>query len=127
MGVQEFQRWQLLQRSYILFFDGASKGDPRVAGAGGILLDPKGNLETSFARGLGKATNNQIEACALYQCILLAKEARTKSLIAIGDSNIIINLMVSKSTPFDNNMASITARIQKEIGNLHKVSCYQVS
>lgn len=93
---------------------------------GGILLDPELNLETSFAWGLGKATNNQAKSYALYQGILLAKEAKMKSLIAKGDSSISINLMVSKTTPSYNKLALIIARIQKEIGSLHKVSFYQV-
>jgi hypothetical protein len=62
----------------------------------GVLLNIKGNIEISFAWDLEKATNNQLESYALYQSILLEKESINKSLIVIGDSSTIINIMVSK-------------------------------
>ena len=38
----EFKLWLKAQNSFAFFFDGASKGNPGVAGAGGILLNPEG-------------------------------------------------------------------------------------
>jgi len=32
-----------------------------VAGGGGILINPKGIIETKYDWGLGKRTNNQVE------------------------------------------------------------------
>lgn len=55
----------------------------RVAGAAGIILDPKGQLETTYAWGLGNSTNNQAEAYALIQGLLSINVARTKTLIAM--------------------------------------------
>ena len=57
--------WLQEQNSYSLFFDGASKGNPGVVGAGGILLDPRGQIEKNFAWGLGRKTNNEVESMAL--------------------------------------------------------------
>jgi ribonuclease HI len=75
---------------------------------------------------LGISTNNQAEAYALLQGLLLAKESSIKSLIIIGDSSIIIKSMVMKSIPSDNKLALIIARINKEVNSLHKVSYFQV-
>jgi ribonuclease HI len=61
-------------------------------------LDLERNLEKTYAWGLRKATNNQVEACALYLGIILAEEVSQSSLIFIGDSSTIINLMVSKKS-----------------------------
>ena len=41
----------------------------RVAGAGGILLDPRGQVEQTFAWGLGYRTNNEAKWLALLQGI----------------------------------------------------------
>ena len=57
----DFKAWLRERNSYAFFFYGASKGNPRVAGAGGILLDPRGHVEQTFAWGLGYRTNNEAE------------------------------------------------------------------
>ena len=63
----EFKSWLREKNSFAFFFDGASKGNPRVAGMGGILLDPGGYVEQTFAWGLGNRTNNEAEWLALIQ------------------------------------------------------------
>ena len=42
------------------------KKQPRGARCGGVILDPKGKLETKFAWGMGVNTNNQAKALAIY-------------------------------------------------------------
>jgi ribonuclease HI len=44
-----------------------------VAGAGGVLYGPGGNLESTFAWSIGHSSNNQVEAYALLQGLILAK------------------------------------------------------
>ena len=56
-----------MQKTSILFFDGALKGNPEAAGAAAIVLDPSGQEELHCKWGLWKTTNNQEEAAALYQ------------------------------------------------------------
>jgi len=62
---QDFIKWRSNLEDHCLFFDGASKGNPGIAGAGGILLNPNGNITLSFAWGLGQDPNNKAEALAL--------------------------------------------------------------
>ena len=50
---------------HCLFFDGASKNNPGRAGAGGILLEPRGNNPVTYEWGLGKTSNNKAEAYGL--------------------------------------------------------------
>ena len=50
----------------VLFMDGASKGYPRAAGGGGVIITPEGNLEINFTWGLGLKTNNMAKALALW-------------------------------------------------------------
>jgi ribonuclease HI len=86
-----------------------------VASVGGIIIDPEGHLEMTFAWGLGNSTNNQGEAYAFLQCLRSINEARTKTSIAIGGSSIIINRMISKKTPTNSKITSLIVWIQKEV------------
>jgi hypothetical protein len=88
-----------IQNCHILFFDGASKGNPGEAGAGGVLLYPGGNNVGSFASSLGVATNNQVESYALWQGVSLLLNRNIQQAIIIGDSSLIIRHMVMDSTP----------------------------
>ena len=65
MKEEEFREWKSQRSKHLLFFDGASKGNPRIIGRGGVLLDPNGKLELSYAWGLGVDTNNPEESLAL--------------------------------------------------------------
>ena len=48
-----------------------------VAGAGGILVDPGGQVEQRFAWGLGSRTNNEAEWMALLQGLQLIRDKKT--------------------------------------------------
>jgi ribonuclease HI len=68
MEVGEFKEWISKQSDNILFFDGASKSNPRVVGRGG----GGGNMQTQrsicyqLLMGNQFETNNEAEALALY-------------------------------------------------------------
>lgn len=51
----------LLEES-LLFFDGASKNNPWRAGAGRIIIAPKGEEHVSFEWDLEEESNNRAEA-----------------------------------------------------------------
>jgi len=68
----EFIKWRSALDDHCLFFDGASKGNPGVAGSGGVLLRPRGSSELRFHWGLGIESNNRAKALALWQGLNLA-------------------------------------------------------
>jgi ribonuclease HI len=94
---QEFSDWLLQQQSHYLFFDGASRNNPGIAGAGGILGDPGGNRVIQFAWGLGLASNNLVEAYALWNGLRLAYEEGVRPMIILGDSMLVIRAILKKS------------------------------
>ena len=71
--------------SYAFFFDSASKGNPEVAGVGGILLDPRGQIEQTFAWGLGHRTNNEAEWLALLQGMEILANTDLSRIAIFGD------------------------------------------
>ena len=71
------------------YFDGASRGNPGQAGAGGCLID-EGGVVWECAEYLGTKTNNEAEYTALLR---LLAEARRRGLPEIeirGDSKLVV-------------------------------------
>ena len=60
--------------SGVVFFDGASKGNPGESGAGGLVLSPDSLTKLSFSWGLGSLSNNQAESYSLLMATQIAKE-----------------------------------------------------
>ena len=89
---KEFSEWLQMKNKVSIFFDGASKGNPGKAGAGGLILYPGGKLETNFNWGVGQLTNNQAELYALLKACQLAKAAGRNNLQIFGDFEIIIKI-----------------------------------
>eukprot|EP00253_Pinus_taeda_P008935 PITA_08935 len=100
LTAQEFERWTRNNKYKTLFFDGASKSNPGQAGAGGLIVDETGDNICSYEWSLGERTNNNAEALALYQGLLQLNKLGIKIAMIIGDSAIIICLMVqNQSSP----------------------------
>ena len=66
-----------------------------VAGAGGILLDPGGNIEQSFSWGLGNRTNNEAEWLALLQGLQLLHAKNYWKVLIFGDSKHVISKLIN--------------------------------
>jgi ribonuclease HI len=81
---------------YKLFFDGCSKGNPGLAGAGAVIYmnDVEIWSGTSF---VGKyATNNEAEYTGIILGLEKAIDLNIKSLLVKGDSQLVINQMTGK-------------------------------
>jgi ribonuclease HI len=87
---------------------------------------PRGNQALSFHWSLGIATNNQVEAYALYQGLLLAKILSIHSLSVIGDSKIIINHARKGSHPPNIHLKAILQRISAIIKHFSNISLFHV-
>ena len=57
-----------------MFFDGASKGNPRRAGGGGVVINLGGKVETKYYWNIGYDSNNMAEAYGLWQGLKQVKE-----------------------------------------------------
>ena len=49
---KEFIKWRSSLEDHYLFFDGASKGNPGVAGGGGVIMSSNGGSAVIFLWGL---------------------------------------------------------------------------
>ena len=66
-----------------------------MAGAGGILLEPGGQIEHTFAWGLGTRTNNEAEWLALLQGLQLLQEKQYQKVLIFGDSKHVISKLIN--------------------------------
>ena len=69
-----------------------------MAGAGGILLDPRGHVEQTFAWGLGYRTNNEAEWLALLQGMKILANKDLSKIAIFGDSRHVIYKMLNGYT-----------------------------
>ena len=81
--------------SAAIFFDGASKGNPGILGAGGFVTSFDGLVEFSFRWGLEIMSNNQDECYNLLMVIQVAKENVFKSIQVFDDSEMLIKALNS--------------------------------
>lgn len=58
-------------RSWLVYADGASRGNPGAASIGAVVYDEKGREAATVSRRLGRATNNEAE----YQAAIAGLEA----------------------------------------------------
>ena len=73
----------------IIYFDGASRGNPGKAGAGIWITDGEGRKVSEVSRYLGHKTNNQAEYWALLLGLREAKRLGRKSLHIFTDSELV--------------------------------------
>jgi ribonuclease HI len=113
-SVDSFTNWWRTKNLTTIFFDGASKGNPGNAGAGGVIYSPDGTLRDCFCWGLGQKTNNQAEILGLLRACLIVREKGDKDLQVFGDSELLIKKLNSKDL-FNN------ASLNKMLGRLKRI------
>eukprot|EP00253_Pinus_taeda_P010228 PITA_10228 len=122
----EFIKWRSALEDHYLFFDGASKGNPGIAGSGGVLLNPGGFTEMRFHSGLGIETNNRAEALALWQGLNLAINRNILSLFVFGDSRLIIQDLLFPKTPHQVHLAPIIKKIRLLLPKFNKIAFFHI-
>ena len=73
-----------------LNFDGASQGNPGLAGIGGILKNSKGEIQHIYSRALGEGTNNEMEFAVLEQGLRILGKLQAGTAVVEGDSQLAI-------------------------------------
>jgi ribonuclease HI len=74
---------------FVLHIDGASKGNPGMAGAGVLVTNGSGRKLAEISRYLGHKTNNEAEYWALLLGLREARRLGGESLHILTDSELI--------------------------------------
>ena len=110
----------------VIFFDGASKGNPGVSGAGGLVLSRDRLTKFSFCWGLGSLSNNQAESYSLLMAIHIAKENGYKTIQIFGDSELLIKVL-NNGGHFNNYALNILLqRIQARLKEFDMVESFHI-
>lgn len=97
---EKFDNWIGNCNIFHLFFDEASKSNPSIAGAGGLISNANGDCILHYEWGLEKISNNRDEVLALLQGLIQLSKLGIKKVNVFGDSSVMIRLMVyQQSTP----------------------------
>ncbi len=73
-----------------LYSDGAARGNPGLAGAGAVLVEPSGQVIDRLGKFLGVQTNNFAEYTALLLGLRRAKELGVAEVEVFADSELMI-------------------------------------
>ena len=112
--------------SAAIFFDGASKGNPGVSGAGGVIFFPGRLIHLRFSWGLGSMMNNQAECYSLLMAIQLVKGKGFKSIKIFGDSEMLVKTLNTTVT-FNNSLLNvILQRIKTTLKDFDSVESYHI-
>ena len=90
MSTEDLSKWKNNLGFSSLSFDGASKGNPGIASAGGVIFDHKGIKQQEYAWGIGRETNNGTEWYALIKGLEVTREMGIEEMNVIRDSLIVI-------------------------------------
>jgi len=79
--------------TYILQFDGGSRGNPGPAGIGVTISDSSGKALYELGEYLGRCTNNVAEYTALVRGLAAAKTIGIRKLLVRADSELVVRQM----------------------------------
>jgi ribonuclease HI len=114
-----------LQRNS-LFFEKASKGNTGEAGGGGLIIDPEEIKVISYSWGIGKDTNNIVEALALWEGLSQAQLRNITDLNVFGDSRIIIQALSCKNLTKHMRLRQILQKIRLLMSTFRSIHLFQI-
>ena len=91
----------------------------------GIIFDFGGKIETTYAWGLGRKTNNEAEWLALFLGIVLVQKENINKIIVFGDSKQFIQKMRNGRNVVATNCNRLYNQIIGMISNL-QVTYYHI-
>eukprot|EP00253_Pinus_taeda_P009198 PITA_09198 len=106
------------KNTYMLNFDGASKGNPGITGYGGVIRNAQGIPLQVYYGSIGWNTNNAAELEGLWRGLQIAQQQRYIPLIVEGDSQIIINMATKIQQGTDAQKVSRSWRMATRLESL---------
>lgn len=101
----------------IIYFDGASRGNPGISGAGWLIIVGEKQIEGYVY--LKKKTNNQAEYTALFHALKTALKFNKddSSLLIRGDSELIIKQLKGEYAVKSSNLILLYSQVKELLKN----------
>ena len=84
------------QRSFILYADGASRGNPGPASIGGLVMSRDGVVLHEVSRRIGVATNNVAEWRAAIAVLEAARTLKAEAVELRMDSELVVRQLTGR-------------------------------
>lgn len=112
---------------YTVFSDGASRGNPGIAGAGFVIYDDKNNIVEQKAIPLGVVTNNIAEYTAVLEAAKAVALLKPEKVYFKLDSELVVKqvrgeykVKDEKLKPLFNELKKILSSLLYEINHVRR-------
>ena len=126
MDKVQFENWLKERKTFKLFFDGASKGNPGRAGGGGVIINPRGKAEIEYSWSVGHESNNIAEAYGLWQGLKQVQNLGVEEVVIIGDSRLIIHALIKGRKGNNERLEGLLKRIRYMAKSIRKIEFFHV-
>ncbi|MBN1363723.1 MAG: ribonuclease HI family protein [Syntrophaceae bacterium] len=109
------------KKSYKLFSDGACRGNPGIAGAGAVIMDPDENVIWEGKEYLGHCTNNIAEYKAFILGLKEALSRGYKNLEVYLDSELLAKQVNSSYRVKNENLRVLMKDVRRLLASFNSV------
>ncbi len=111
---------------FILYTDGAARGNPGPAAIGLVLVDSRGREILSLGMVIGRATNNEAEYRALLRGLELAITHQADALEIRTDSELLAQQLKGEYRVRAQNLKPLHEQARRLLKRLGHVSIYHI-
>jgi len=97
--------------TWVVYTDGASRGNPGPASIGAVVIDPTGQIRREISETLGVTTNNVAEYKALIAALEAALELGARRAEVRMDSELIVRQMTGQYRVKNPGMIPLFTRV----------------
>ena len=108
--------------SFKMYTDGASRGNPGPAAAGGVIYSPSGEIVAEISKRLGVATNNVAEYLALKFTLERAIELGINEGDVFMDSKLVVEQIQDRWKINNENLKLIYDEIKVLLPHFHSIT-----
>ncbi|HDJ28369.1 MAG TPA: ribonuclease HI family protein [Proteobacteria bacterium] len=113
-------------KKVILYTDGASRGNPGLAGAGFLVLDEKETLLDEGKTFLGERTNNEAEYDALIAGLKLARRLGCMEVEVRADSQLMIRQLTGQYRVKNKRLIPLVLEVKKLASAFARVDYHHI-
>ena len=122
-------KWQCPSVGWVkLNTDGASKGNPGKAGAGGVIRGHRGEVFEMFAMNCGECSCTRAELLAVMRGLIVAWNGGHKTVIVSVDSEVVVHLLEGDpptNSPYIHIIRKCNALIRNREWEVKVEHCYR--
>ena len=109
-----------------IHIDGAARGNPGPAGVGVIITGPDGGVAERLHRGIGEATNNVAEYCALLLALERAQALGYPNIEVYSDSELLVRQIQGRYQVKHPALKELYAEARDRIGRFRRFAIQHV-